>query len=96
MAVVKSKIIKKLADNNPNFLKKDLIKLTDIFFEEIKRALKFEKRVELRGFAVWSTRNQKQRIARNPKTGENLQIPQKKYKHFKMSKELFNKINNVE
>ena len=77
MALAKSKIIKKLADNNPNFLKKDLIKLTDIFFEEIKRALKFEKRVELRGFAVWSTRNQKQRMARNPKTGENLQIPKK-------------------
>ncbi len=96
MAVLKSKIIKKLADNNPNFLKKDLVKLTDIFFEEIKRALKFEKRVELRGFAVWSTRNQKQRMARNPKTGEILKIPQKKYIHFKMSKELFNKINNVE
>ncbi len=96
MAVVKSKIIKKLADNNPNFLKKDLIKLTNIFFEEIKRALKFEKRVELRGFAVWSAKNQKQRMARNPRTGENIQIPKKKNIHFKMSKELFNKINNVE
>ena len=96
MASVKSTIIKKLADNNPNFLKKDLIKLTNIFFEEINRALKFGKRVELRGFAVWSTRKQKERMARNPKTGENLQIPQKKYIHFKMSKELFNKINNVE
>tara|TARA_Y100000590_G_scaffold454240_1_gene600668 strand:- start:169 stop:459 length:291 start_codon:yes stop_codon:yes gene_type:complete len=96
LAVVKSKIIKKLADNNPNFLKKDLIKLTNIFFEEIKRALKFEKRVELRGFAVWSAKNQKQRMARNPRTGENIQIPKKKNIHFKMSKELFNKINNVE
>ena len=94
MGIVKSKLIKKLADNYPNFLKKDLIKLTDIFFEEIKIALKNDKRVELRGFAIWSTRIQKERIARNPKTGERLKIPKKKYLHFKMTKELFNKINN--
>ena len=94
MGLVKSKLIKKLADSYPNFLKKDLIKLTDIFFEEIKIALKIDKRVELRGFAIWSTRIQKERIARNPKTGEHLKIPKKKYLHFKMTKELFNKINN--
>ncbi len=94
MGIVKSKLIKKLADNYPNFLKKDLSKLIDIFFEEIKIALKLNKRVELRSFVVWSTRIQKERSARNPKTGELLQIPQKKYIHFKMTKELFKKINH--
>ena len=94
MAIVKSKLLKQLSQNYPNFLKKDLTKLTDIFFEEIKIALKLNKRVELRGFAIWSTKIQKERTARNPKTGELLQIPEKKYLHFKMTKELFNKINN--
>jgi len=94
LGIVKSKLIKKLADNYPNFLKKDLSKLIDIFFEEIKIALKLNKRVELRSFVVWSTRIQKERSARNPKTGELLQIPQKKYIHFKMTKELFKKINH--
>ena len=94
MGIVKSKLIKKLASNYPNFLKKDLTKLTDIFFEEIKIALKLNKRVELRGFAIWSTKIQKERTARNPKTGEVLQVPEKKYLHFKMTKELFSKINN--
>ena len=94
MGIVKSKLIKKLASNYPNFLKKDLTKLTDIFFEEIKIALKHNKRVELRGCFIMSTKIQKERTARNPKTGELLQIPEKKYIHFKMTKELFNKINN--
>tara|TARA_B100001996_G_scaffold204708_1_gene156803 strand:+ start:135 stop:422 length:288 start_codon:yes stop_codon:yes gene_type:complete len=94
LGIVKSKLIKKLANSYPNFLKKDLTKLVDIFLEEIKIALKLNKRVELRGFAIWSTKIQKERAARNPKTGELLQIPEKKYLHFKMTKELFNKINN--
>jgi len=94
LGIVKSKLIKKLANSYPNFLKKDLTKLADIFLEEIKIALKLNKRVELRGFAIWSTKIQKERAARNPKTGELLQIPEKKYLHFKMTKELFNKINN--
>ena len=94
MGIVKSKLIKKLANSYPNFLKKDLTKLVDIFLEEIKIALKLNKRVELRGFAIWSTKIQKERAARNPKTGELLKIPEKKYLHFKMTKELFNKINN--
>ena len=94
MGIVKSKLIKKLANNYPNFFKRDLTKLTNIFFDEVKIALRHNKRVELRGFAIWSTKIQKERNARNPKTGEILQIPEKKYLHFKMTKELFSKINN--
>ena len=96
MAIVKSKLLKQISDNYPNFFKKDLEKFIDIFTKEIKRALNKEERVELRGFGVWSTHIQKKRISRNPKTGEKVETPEKKTIHFKMSKELFNKINNNE
>ena len=69
MAIVKSKLLKQLSNNYPNFLKKDLEKFLDIFLFEIKMALKRGDRVELRGFGVWSTHTQKARISRNPKTG---------------------------
>ncbi len=36
----------------------------------------------------------KARTSRNPKTGTKVETPQKKTIHFKMAKELFNKINN--
>ena len=96
MGIVKSKLINKLANNYPNFLKKDLSKFVDIFLNDIKHALKSGKRIELRGFAVWSIRKQKKRSSRNPKTGETLETPEKKTIHFKMTKELFNKINYVD
>ncbi len=94
MAIVKSKLLKQLADNYPNFLKKDIEKFSEIILKEIKQTLKRGERVELRGFGVFSTNIQKARISRNPKTGEKIHTPEKKTIHFKMSKDLFNKLNN--
>ena len=96
MAIVKSKLLKQLSDNYPNFLKKDLKKFTNIILSEVKKALKRGDRVELRGFGVFSTKIQKARISRNPKTGEKVNTPQKKTIHFKMAKDMFKKLNNEE
>ena len=96
MAIVKSKLLKQLSNNYPNFLKKDLEKFTNIILEEIKRTLRRGERVELRGFGIFSTKIQKPRISRNPKTGEKINTPEKKTIHFKMSKDLFKKLNNNE
>ena len=50
MAIVKSKLLKQLSKNYPNFLKKDLEKFMDIILEEIKKSLMRGERVELRGY----------------------------------------------
>ena len=94
MAIVKSKLLKQLSNNYPNFLKKDLEKFTNIILDEIKKALKRGERVELRGFGMFSTNIQKTRISRNPKTQEKVNTPEKRTIHFKMAKELFKKLNN--
>ena len=94
MAIVKSKLLKQLSKNYPNFLKKDLEKFTDIILKEIKETLKRGERVELRGFGVFSTNIQKARISRNPKTGEKVNTPEKRTIHFKMAKDLFKKLNH--
>ena len=96
MAIVKSKLLKKLSENYPNFLKKDLNKFTEIILNEIKATLKRGERVELRGFGVFSTRDQKESIRRNPKNGEKVLVKKKKVIHWKMSKELFKKLNDEE
>ena len=94
MAIVKSKLLKQLSKNWPNFLQKDLSKFTEIILSEIKQALKRGDRVELRGFGIFSTNIQKARISRNPKTGEKVNTPEKRTIHFKMAKEMFKKLNN--
>tara|TARA_B100000963_G_scaffold165188_1_gene143433 strand:- start:364 stop:657 length:294 start_codon:yes stop_codon:yes gene_type:complete len=96
LSIVKSELLKQLSKNYPNFLKKDLEKFTDIILNEIKRALKRGDRVEFRGFGIFSTKIQRARISRNPKTGEKVNTPKKKTIHFKMSKDLFKKLNNNE
>ena len=94
MATVKSKLLKQLSNSFPNFLKKDLEKFINIIFTEIKQTLARNERVEFRGFGVFSTNTQKARISRNPKTGQKVNTPEKKTIHFKMSKDLFKKLNN--
>ena len=93
MSVSKSDLIKELQKNYPNLLKKDLLKFFELFVDEIKIALKNNERVELRGWGIFYQKVQKSRNSRNPKTGEKIFTPQKKNINFKMSKELFKKIN---
>ncbi len=96
MAIVKSKLLKQLSNNYPNFLKKDLSKFIDIILEEIKRALRRSDSVELRNFGRFSVKTQKASIRRNPRTGEKVSVPEKKVISWKMSKDMFKKINNEE
>ena len=92
MSVVKSDLIKELADNYPNFLKKDLVKLFDITISEMQNALKRGERVELREIFSIDPRIQKARISRNPKTNEKVNTPEKKSILFKMSMEWSKKL----
>ena len=93
MSVVKSDLIKELADNYPNFLRKDLTKLIDITISEIQNALKRDERVELRDVFSIRPRIQKARISRNPMTNEKVNTPEKKTILMKISKEWSKKIN---
>ena len=92
--IVKSKPLKQISDNYPNFFRKDLEKFLNIFLNEIMSSLNRGERVEFRGFGTFSSRTQKSRISRNPRTGEKVHTPQKKTIHFKMAKELFTKLND--
>ncbi len=96
MSAVKSDLIKELAKNYPNFLKKDLLKVFDIFIYEIQEALRRGERVELREIFSFEPRIQKARISRNPKTNEKVNTPLKKAILFKISKEWASKINEKE
>ena len=94
MAIVKSELIKQLKKSYPNFLSRDLNKLIDIILKEIKNTLNRDEGVELRGFGTFRTNIQKQSIRRNPKDGTKVNVPEKRTIKWKMSKDLFKKLNN--
>jgi len=93
LSVSKSDLITQLKKIYPNLLKKDLLKIFDIFLNEIKMALKNSERVEMRNSMIFYTRTQKERMSRNPATGESILSPEKKIVRFKMGKDLIKLIN---
>ena len=94
MSTVKSKLLDQFYKNYPNFQKKDLIKFSDIIFNEIKKTLKRGENVEIRGWGTLKVKIQKKSVRRNPKTSEPVEVPEKKNILWKMSKEVFKKLNN--
>ena len=52
-------------------------------------------RIEIRGFGTFCLHTHKSRIARNPKTGEKIALERRNTVHFKPSKELKSRVNNI-
>ncbi len=94
MSTNKSDLINLLSKNYPNFLKKDLRKIIEIFIIELKNSLKRHERVELRDVFSMEPRLYKARTARNPKTKEKVYINEKYSIVFKTSKMWSKKIND--
>ena len=82
-------LIKQLKERNPNLTQSDLDDIIDIFCQSIEKALKSDKKVELRGFGTFFIKRVKEKYsARNPKTGEIIYVPEKNKVRFKPSKNL--------
>ncbi|MFL2800294.1 MAG: integration host factor subunit beta [Paracoccaceae bacterium] len=93
--MIKSDLIKKLAEDNPHLYYRDVEKIVGAIFNEIIIALENGSRVELRGFGAFSTKDRKARIARNPKTGATVDVDKKTVPFFKCGKGLRQKLNEA-
>ena len=91
--MVRSELLQKLCNHNPNLLRRDIKAILKIIFIEIKEALSRGENVEIRGFGIFKVTTRKARIGRNPKNAEEVQIPEKKAIKWKMSKIFFNRLN---
>lgn len=72
----------------PMISKKDCARVVDAFLDAIKDALKEQRNIEVRGFGTFKIRNRKTRMARNPRTGEPVEVSARPVPVFKPSKEL--------
>jgi len=89
----KSDLILKILESDPNLFKKDASKIVNVFFDTISEAISRGERVELRGFGVFDVKVREARIARNPKNGEAVAVPEKKVPFFRMGKDMKDRIN---
>lgn len=63
------------------------------FIETVKESLKRGERIELRGFGTFKVVERAQRVARNPKTNEEVIVPKKFVPVLKMSKDFRANVN---
>jgi integration host factor subunit beta len=93
LSLVKKRIIDQLANSYPNFLRRNLEKALNLVLDEIIKVIAKGENVQIRGFGSFKNRQLKTRIGRNPKDGSRIEIPAKQSVHWKISKELFQKLN---
>jgi len=68
--MVRSELESKLAEQNPNILRKDIEKIVDTILIEISEALAKGKNIEIRGFGSYKVKIRKARTGRNPKNSK--------------------------
>ncbi len=74
--------------SGPMISKKDCARVVDAFLDAIKLALSEQQNIEVRGFGTFKIRRRKTRMARNPRTGEPVEVAARPVPVFKPSKEL--------
>ena len=91
--MTKSSLIEKISEKVEGLSKKQTEVVIETIFESIKDSLAKGGKVEIRGFGNFKLRSRNARKARNPKTGESVDVPPKKVPYFKVGKELREMVN---
>ena len=71
----------------------DLEVSVTLIFDQIAAALARGDRIELRGFGAFSVRRRGARIARNPRTGDSVEVAEKHIPFFRAGKQLHQRLN---
>jgi len=86
--MTKSELIELIARRQIQFHQKDVELAVNQIIDSMIDALSQDERIEIRGFGSFSLHQRKARMGRNPKTGESVQLSDKKVPHFKPGKTL--------
>lgn len=85
--MTKADIVNDIA-NKTGLTKKDVGEAVDRFLECVSEGLINKEHFEIRGFGTFKTKKRKARMARNPRTGEQVPVPERYVPIFKFSREL--------
>lgn len=91
--MIRSELVETLATEHPDLALRDVERIVSCFFDEISAQLSKGGRVELRGFGAFSSRARTERVGRNPRTGDAVDIAAKRVPYFKPGKEMRGRLN---
>ena len=72
--------------------KREAKEFVELFFEEIRSALKNGDKVKFSGFGSFSVRDKPQRPGRNPKTGEEIPVSARRVVTYKASQKIKDRV----
>lgn len=91
--MTRSELIQKLQKQDAGLTAQQAEASVESIFNTILEKLAAGGRVELRGFGVFTTRQRAPRTGRNPRTGAQVSITQKRVPFFKAGKQLNDRLN---
>ena len=89
----KSDFISKLSENLQDYNEMDVRLSADLIQKVITESLRNRSRVEIRGFGSFCLRDRKSIRARNPKSGESIELSKRSIPYFRASKLLKQRVN---
>ena len=92
--MTKADLVKAVSDQT-GMTRSEVSLIVDSFIKSIKDAVLDNNRIEIRGFGNFSLRKRKQRTARNPRTGEEIIIPNRFVPEFKISKVFRREVDEI-
>ena len=93
--MIKSELIRALKEKLPELQVRDVELALNCILGQMADALVQGNRIEIRGFGSFDLHCRPPRIARNPKTGEAVNLPTKLAVHFKPGKEMRGRVNTT-
>jgi integration host factor beta subunit len=92
--MTKADIVEEVASAT-GLTKRDVGVVVDLLLETISQALADRERIEIRGFGSFKVKTKKARTARNPRTGERVQVPEKVVPYFKASRQFIKLVDSA-
>jgi integration host factor beta subunit len=93
--MTKSALIEQVTEKVEGLTKKQVEVIIDTVFDGMTEALARGEKIEIRGFGNFRLKHRDGKVARNPKTGEKVQVPSKRALHFKIGKPFHNALNKA-
>lgn len=91
--MTRSDLVAELAARFAHLTQRDAEFAVKTMLDAMSDALARGHRIEIRGFGSFSISRRPPRVGRNPRSGEQVTIPEKLVPHFKPGKELREKVN---
>lgn len=91
--MTKSALIDRVTEKVEGLTRKQTEIIIDTIFDGIKDTIAKGEKIELRGFGNFRLKQRRPRKARNPKTGNSVDVPAKRVLYFKVGKALKDALN---